>query len=607
MNIYVKNAIKIVTFMGIMSSCLGHTDELYPEKSTSVKVGIEYGSYVKSCTRSSYLWNESEIYDIQLFITDADGNIVECIYSHDTSGLEFTGNVGEEYIIYAAANIGKEVIAEYIPDLTGFEDAVIFRDNPDGGIPMVIEEPVKINIKKGNNTVTVKMVRMMARVDLVLDRSLLSNSDGFHVRRVTLHDAALGISDDSASAEDIAVLDDGGVISLYAYENLQGTLLPGNKDPWQKVPSNISGSAEKCSFIEMECSYNFNGISSDNIIYRMYLGHDNTSNFDVCRNTLYCLTFIPTEQEIYGRRGSWKIESGDWTGGSSARLYITPDTASLEEDGEPVQLHAILFITTNGVEDEGTDVTDDTIWETISGAEFTYTDKNGWYFWKDGPGESLVKARYIFDEEVECEAAISTAAPISLVSLTSSTASITLDHENQWSADYSFTAHYSNGKSETISPATGLILEFPEFVDESNGQINAKAPGTGTLKGSYTYRGITMSATIYVSSIEEWFTIGLQFKCSRNGDRFTISDVEAVKMSQFSGPHDEKYVKLHAGEFTYNVSGNIKVDETGDGFTVTARKNDEGILTVIYHCPVSDEDIYDDIIFSNGNCSHLSD
>ena len=608
MNKYAINAIKAVTFLGIMSSCLGHTDEGHTERCASVKIEIEYGSYRGPCTRSSYPWDESEINDIQLFITDAGGNIEESIYSPGTSSLSFTGTVGEDYIIYAATNIGTEMTAENIPDLSEFENMVFFGNIPDDGIPMVIEKPVRITVKQGGNTATLKMTRMMARVDLVLDRSQLSNKDGFHVHRVTLHDAALSVNNDSTSADDIDMFDKGEIISLYAYENLQGTLLPDNKDPWQKVPSSISGSADKCSFIEMECSYDFNGISSDDIIYRMYLGHDNTSNFDVCRNTVYCLTFIPTEQEIYGRRGSWKIESGNWVRESSVRLSIEPDNASLEEDGEPVQLHAVLFTSINGVEDNGIDVTYDALWETVSGAEFTDTDESGRYSWKDGPGKSIIAARYMIEgENVEGEASISTAAPISLVSLTSSPASITLDHLNQWCEDYSFTAHYSNRKSETIYPATGLMVDYPDFIDEANGQITAKAAGTGIMTGSYTYRGVMMSATITVSSIEEWFTIGLQFKCSKNGDRFTISDVEAVKMSQFSGPHDEKYVKLHAGEFTYSVSGNITVNESGDGFTVTARRSDEGILTVIYHCPVLDEDIYDDIIFSNGNCSHLSD
>ena len=425
MNIYVKKAIKVATFMCIVSSCSGYTDGDHPEGHASVRVGIEYDSYDRAGTKSSYPWDESEIRDIQLFITDSDGVIVQSIYSRGASDLEFTGTVGKDYLIYAAANIGKELTTEYIPDQAGFEDAVIFGDIPDAGIPMLIEEPVRINVKQGDNPVTVKMVRMMARIDLILDRSLLSNKDGFHVRKATLHDAALSVDNDSTCADDIDILDDGGVISLYAYENLQGTLLPGNKDPWQKVPSNISGSAEKCSFIEMECSYDINGVSSDNITYRMYLGRDNTSNFDVCRNTVYCLTFIPTEQEIYGSRGSWKIESGNWVRESSVRLSIEPGDASLEEDGGPIQFHAILFTAINGVEDNGVDVTDAASWETVSGAKFTYSDGKGRFFWKDGPGKSIITARYMTEGgNVEGEATISTTAPVSLVSLTPSPSSI---------------------------------------------------------------------------------------------------------------------------------------------------------------------------------------
>ena len=204
-----------------------------------------------------------------------------------------------------------------------------------------------ITLAEGENHADIPLTRMMARVDFNIDTGSLERPYAFSVRSVTIFspvdaytpfdgdvrkegdaDSAPGF--DSASARDISLLNNGGTIRLYAFENMQGTLLPGNTDPWKKVPSSIGDNAPLCTYIEAVCSYTTDTETCDDITYRMYLGENATTNFDVRRNTLYRLTLEPTEGEIRGKRGSWKIETGEWEDIAEVGLVLTPSRMELE-------------------------------------------------------------------------------------------------------------------------------------------------------------------------------------------------------------------------------------------------------------------------------------
>ena len=93
---------------------------------------------------------------------------------------------------------------------------------------------------------TIRLTRMLARVDLKVDTRLLETQSQFNVKSVSIYNAIntyspftpsvkqehkgrIEYSFDSASSTDVSLLNRGGTISLYAFENMQGTLLPGNR------------------------------------------------------------------------------------------------------------------------------------------------------------------------------------------------------------------------------------------------------------------------------------------------------------------------------------------------------------------------------------------
>lgn len=300
------------------------------EKTCTVEISV-IPEGMENDTRSSFTWTDSEFKDVQVVVTDEKGLIQEVIRQNSEGSFRFTGMVGRKYLFHAGVNLGYDISTSGITNLNSLSLSVDYDRIAADGMPMFSDSGVSLTMDSSSPEVVIPVRRMMARVDLVVDPSRLGHADsngGFTVKSVSIFnainrysplaenrsskvDGSLNYSFDHASSEDISTLNSGGKISLYAFENLQGTSLPYNNDPWKKVPASIDG-GELCSYIEVKASYRAQGLSTEDITYRMYLGDDATTNFDVRRNTVYTISLKPTEEEIDGHRGSWKIMSRNW-------------------------------------------------------------------------------------------------------------------------------------------------------------------------------------------------------------------------------------------------------------------------------------------------------
>lgn len=261
--------------------------------------------------RSSYSWTDSEINELELILEDDSGRMSTYYFPEFNGPVTLSLEAGRSYQIMAAANVGREIDASMMKRLDDGVWKPDFSNISWTGIPMTGSASATI-LPEGKQKVTVRMTRLLARIDFSIDMSFLKYPGELKIKSVCVYDGS-SRKYDHASAKDLSTVQNGGTISMYTYENMQGNLLPNNKDPWEKVPSNIGQSASRCTWIEVQCSYDAGARSSDDITYRMYLGKNTTSNFDVQRNKVYSLTLIPSEEEIYGERGSWKISSSGWT------------------------------------------------------------------------------------------------------------------------------------------------------------------------------------------------------------------------------------------------------------------------------------------------------
>ena len=291
--------------------------------SGSVRVSFSLDDFVLS--RSSSGAGESEIRTVQIFVTDSEGDIVENVFRNGISDLSFKGRVGETYHFYAFANNPSEIEGlETEDDILEWEYCTTLSEHFPHGFPMAGDTEWTVSGRDAG--VKIVLTRLVSRLQLTLDNSLMSRHGSFSLSSVKLRNCPSSIKPfvsgqkalssgsvgdgDEASADDLAKLNAGGSVDFYILENMQGDLLPGNGDPWAKIPSNLSSEEGLCTYLEAAGSYSSPGYGG-NDTYRMYLGGDSAANFDLCRNSVYRLTLIPSEDNMR-KEGNWKITASDW-------------------------------------------------------------------------------------------------------------------------------------------------------------------------------------------------------------------------------------------------------------------------------------------------------
>ena len=104
-------------------------------------------------------------------------------------------------------------------------------------------------------------------------------------------------------------------IVFYVPENVQGQLLAGNTNPYDKVPENISSVGGRdysllCTYLEFKATKTNIGLGyHGDVTYKYYLGSDSTTDFSLVRNCHYHLTLDFTEDGFFV--SSWKMSRGE--------------------------------------------------------------------------------------------------------------------------------------------------------------------------------------------------------------------------------------------------------------------------------------------------------
>ncbi|MBO4465710.1 MAG: DUF4906 domain-containing protein [Bacteroidales bacterium] len=118
--------------------------------------------------------------------------------------------------------------------------------------------------------------------------------------------AASTIRGDTATAADLTALNNGRSAVFYIPENCQGVLLPGNSDPWEKVPSNIPAAKRTlCTYLHIEGEWTTGGAVAD-LSFNLMLGADNCTDFNVTRNSSVTITLSLSDSGTC--RSSWKVD-----------------------------------------------------------------------------------------------------------------------------------------------------------------------------------------------------------------------------------------------------------------------------------------------------------
>ena len=263
-------------------------------------------------TRSS-LPDDRLVSDINLLIYNAEGLLEERRFltsrqfsvQDGTIPLKTTLLTDVAYDIFVAANLGYALPALSREAVESYRYYMAYPDEYSRGIPMSARLDGYVC---GDETeVRIPLVRTMARIDLVLDRTGLRSDVTFQVTSVTIGNgpSSVLLFGDSRAESATQVFSGGfildgkqvqalnidqspgvsGTVSLYLPENLQGDLLDTDDETEKQFSEGPYGRV--CSYIEIRGSYHsdtWHTRAGEPLIYRFYLG-DGPGNFDVFRNT----------------------------------------------------------------------------------------------------------------------------------------------------------------------------------------------------------------------------------------------------------------------------------------------------------------------------------
>lgn len=280
--------------------------------------------------------DEDRIADYNLFIFNAYGLLEEKVYVSSRQ-LEMENGVvthhtrlmqNVPYTILAAANLGYELPCRTLAEAKAYRYHMAYPDEFTPGVPMAT---VLDNVRVGEDShFPLPLKRLMARVDLRIDRTALDPDVSFTVRSVQVGGSPssvqlFNVRSKAESREHVfregflkswrevdalnkdESLGISGTCRFYLLENCQGDLLENVTTDQGKVFTN-SLYREVCSYIEIKADYHsplWNSRSDSFLIYRFYLG-ENLNNFDVQRNTCYQVTVRPQGDGL--REESWRVD-----------------------------------------------------------------------------------------------------------------------------------------------------------------------------------------------------------------------------------------------------------------------------------------------------------
>lgn len=319
---------RLLTFILLsLCSCVGYKEldnksDIINNKSTNKDSSLVVFNFFRDPpTKSSIQTDETKINNINLYIF-RDGYLVLYKYIDGSSPISLTLPRGYTYNLYALGNFG-EYLGETIENnfIKNCSKTINNISELNTSLPMAWCKK-GLDLSSTYTSLSINLERLVAKVGFRLDKSSISE---ITITSIQLKqspnivfpfrweegskvvNASEVFDGDYSSTNDLNIINNGGAVYFYTFENCQGTLLLYNEDPWAKIPSNINSNYLTSTYLEVKGSFKPESPFDGNVIYRLFLGEDNCSNFDVRRNKDMDISLKLTN---YGLgENSWKVET----------------------------------------------------------------------------------------------------------------------------------------------------------------------------------------------------------------------------------------------------------------------------------------------------------
>ncbi|MEF2792773.1 MAG: DUF4906 domain-containing protein, partial [Alistipes dispar] len=263
-------------------------------------------------TRSA---DETAIRDVNFYLCDKNGNII--LHRYQTSATLRFECAPMNYLLRVAANMGRD-----LGNNPAWEDFTLTHKNAYDALPMAWEGDVTIPTS-GGTLPTVEVQRAVAKIsyDITVkpsDIELLSVQLLSVPRTASISDVAASPSDDPddyTNCPETRLSGRSAAGISYLLPNMQGSV-SSITDQRQKNPDNAP---ENASYLLIRAARGAKALA-----YCVYLGENNTSDFNVRANTHYRFNIsILGDSEVDTRVSSYELNVYDTNGGNMIGGYCT--------------------------------------------------------------------------------------------------------------------------------------------------------------------------------------------------------------------------------------------------------------------------------------------
>ena len=266
--------------------------------------------------------NETFLYDYNVFVFNSSGDIVDRVYQKTNSSISLRVSQSQEYDIYVVANAGEALLINSLEQLLAYEYISPTSDGVslENGAVVMVGKAEGVTITDGCE-IPISLVRRVAQIVIFADTSQLNPDVELTFEQIRVKDAPSKVklfsSNKIQNTSDIlsytlnAADLFGSGSKCYMYENMQGTLKPGNTLQKEKVLSSGDAGFGKSTYIEIRCHYKSKRYDGT-IYYQFYLGKDALTNFDIQGNTKQTVN-IYFRGNGSVRENSWRVITTDLT------------------------------------------------------------------------------------------------------------------------------------------------------------------------------------------------------------------------------------------------------------------------------------------------------
>lgn len=248
-------------------------------------------SDVNQVTRTTSSSTESKISNMHVLVFNSSGTVVGSTYSSTAdSTVSITTRQGTNYTIYAVANTGNSAFFQGIGTLTQFKKMLTTVDVNTS--PLMCGSLSGQSVSQSSVAIGgLKLTRMFAKVTLNVTAATGITITGYQFCNVATsaylnRDTVAGITWANKTAVTTSSISG---VTCYMYGNPQGTVTHTDQIyKTQSAPGNAS------YVLITAKGYN----SSYTSTYKIYLGSDNSSDYNVYRN--YSYTYNITLNNLYG-------------------------------------------------------------------------------------------------------------------------------------------------------------------------------------------------------------------------------------------------------------------------------------------------------------------